>query len=207
MSTVITLADYKSYIGLDPMTAHKNDAVNQLILDGMEEAVLNYIDVSVVPKVEVNKILDGKIEDMVTPGDFPILSVQQVVLGVEMDGSGGSVIDPIEYYFDEVSIMFREYYTPRGRGRIRLDYTHGYASVPADIKLAILQATKIFDQYQSSRSEHVGARSKKDESESIGGTSNGVWNDDSGLPSQVRAMLQKYKYIGYDSIGYAQRTK
>jgi hypothetical protein len=207
MSSICTLDDYKGFVGLTPGEAHKNDAVNQIILDGMEEAVLGYIDVSVTPKVVTNKLIDGKIEDIITTGDFPLISVQQVVFNVEADGSGGNVLDTTEYYFDDVSIMLTCQYTPRGRGTIRVDYTHGYTSVPADIKLAILQATKIFAQYHSSDAEHVGSRSKKDESESIGGTKGGVWEEESGLPVQVKGMLQKYKYIGYDAIGYAQRTK
>ena len=107
---------------------------------------------------------------------------------------------------DEISIFLRCQFTPRGRGLVRIDYTHGYDTVPGDIKLAILQATKIFAQYHNSNSEHVSSRSKKDESEAIGGAGK-IWDKDSGLPTQVKAMLQKYRFIGYENIGYAQRTK
>ena len=209
MSTICTLTDYKTFIGLpNPADPHPKDTVNQILLDGMEEAVKGYVDVALQTTVVTNKLFDAKIEDMLTLGVFPIQSIQQIVFDVDSNGGGGSVVSTENYHHDEISIFFRDLYTNRGRGCIRVDYTHGYATVPGDVKLAILQATKIFAQYHSSDQEHTGgSSSKKDESTTIGGKNSGVWDADSGLPFQVKAMLQKYRFLGYDNIGYAQRTK
>ncbi len=184
--------DIKPWLGIDAAVA-THDATLAIIRDAIEQAVVNYVEHEFEPKADT-QIIDGTMSDMLTPDNWPVLSVQSLHFYNSIDGSGGQLIDPSRYAVREEGIVLAsEFHSPRGRGRINLVYTWGYASLPGDVKLAILQSVEAEFRRKGRKSIGVGGRSKKDESESLSGGDASAWDNKTGLPKEVIGKLSTYK--------------
>jgi len=196
MSLVDLNTDIKPWLGIDPGDT-TYDTILSMIQNSVEQAVKNYTEAQFEPTVVTNEILDGDKADTVTPKNYPLISVQQLVFYVDADGSGGSVIDSSEYTVNPEGVVLQSAtYSPYGRGRIRVDYTWGYASLPDDVKMAILLGVEATFRRRGRKSIGLGGRSKKDESERFtasGGGDQAAWDSKTGLPKEVVAMLSHYR--------------
>lgn len=183
--------DVKPWLGIDAdKTEH--DATLVIIRDAMEQAVANFVEHEFEPKAET-EILDSTKSDVITPANWPIISVQSLYFYTQMDGSGGELIAATDYNVREYGVVLAPYLvSPRGRGRVKLSYTWGYASLPGDVKLAALQAIEAEFRRKGRKSIGVGARSKKDESERFTSDSS-AWDLKTGLPKEVLGKLNTYK--------------
>lgn len=182
--------DVKPWLGI-AVSNTDYDSVLTLMRDSVESAVLKYTDASFTPTVVTNEVLDSNGSDTIVPRNWPIISVQQIVFNVEPNGTGGSVIDATSYQVLPGSIIIPYIGQPRGRSIVRVDYTYGYAALPADVKEAILIAIEAKFRRKDRKSIGVNARSKKDESESFG--SGAGWDPSIGLPYEAISMLQQYR--------------
>ena len=158
MSDLATLAQLKTALKI---TDNEQDDELQLILDATCNAIICYAGKFESTPV-VGEIHDGMISDTIVPECNPLLSVEKV--SFECVSGVVTILDTNQYYFDDCSIMLKCFFTPRGRGVILIDYTAGYTSVPPDVILAHIEASKITYQYSSSNQEHLQSVSKKDES-------------------------------------------
>jgi hypothetical protein len=199
-----TLDEIKTFLGI-PLVDTSKDALLTMFKDSVETSVINFCDTDFTIKTVTNEVLDGVRSDVIIPHNTPIVSITAVRLGVEMDGSGGLLLDTIEYNFDDSGITLRNVHTPFSRGAVRVDYTWGYAAVPADVKMCVYQSVKAEYQRYKRNSEDVNSRSKGDESESYGGI-NSAWDSYTGLPKQIMAKLQHYKLYEFPLINTAQRN-
>lgn len=197
---LVTLSELKSFLGI---TDSSQDAKLQVFLDSVEASVINFCDVSFVPVPVTLEVHDGNESDTIIPDYIPLISVQAVKLGTEADGSGG---DPLtagrDFYFNENLIRLRNHVTPFFRGSLAVSYTHGYETVPADVKLAVMQSVKAEMKRDQENTEGVSSRSKGDESESLGS----AWDAKSGLPKQIVSKLQCYKSYEFGGGSMAQRN-
>jgi hypothetical protein len=198
--SLVTLADIKAYMGI---TGTSEDALLTIFQDAVEQQVLNFCEVVFTPTVVTNEIHDGSRADIILPKNVPIRSVEAVIFDVAVDGSGGTtLVAATDYYIDDNAITLRNHVTPFYRGNVRLDYTHGYATTPADIKLAIYEAVKANYQRKKNNREDIGSRRKQDEAESY----TSAWDPKTGLPSNVVAKLQTYRVFEFPNINWAQRN-
>lgn len=200
-----TLNDLKTFMGI-PLIDTSKDALLTMFKDSVEQSVINFCDTDFTPVVITNEVLDGTRADVIVPKNCPVISIQKVIVGCDMDGSNGSELTTKEYNFDENAIELRNIHTPFSRGVIRIDYTWGYAAVPADVKMVVYQSVKAEYQRYKSNTENVGSRSKGDESESYGTGANGAWDAYTGLPKQMVAKLQAYKVYEFPLVAMAQRN-
>ncbi len=198
--SLVTLAEIKTYMGI---TGSGEDALLTIFQEAVEQQILNYCDVEFTPTIVTNEIHDGSRADIIVPENIPIISVESVVFSVRPDGSEGTeLVAEDEYYFDENAITLVNQVTPFYRGNVRVDYTHGYATVPADVKLAVYEAVKANYQRRKRNSEDVSSRRKQDEAE----TYTAAWDPKSGLPTSVTAKLQTYRVYEFPNINMAQRN-
>ena len=186
--------DVKPYLGI-PVPNTEYDTLLTLLRDSVEAAVLAYVETEFALTVITNEILDSNGSDTIVPRNSPIRSVQSIYTAVDSDGSNGNLLDPSFYRVDTDGITLRSINQPRGRFFVRVDYTYGFDGLPPEVKHAILMG--IDAEYIRKEKKSVGggvtSRSKKDESESLGGAGGEGWNSKVGLPNEVIAKLQTYK--------------
>ena len=184
--------DIKPWLSI---TTTDHDTTLAILRDSVEQSVANYVEHEFESKVEPGEVIDGTKADAIAPKNWPILSVQSLHMYASIDGTGGNLIDPSQYKVEDWGIVLGDgLHSSRGRGTIRLAYTWGFASLPADAKLAILQTVEAEFRRKKRKSIGAGARSKKDESEGQGsGSDESAWDKKSGLPKAVLGKLNSYK--------------
>ena len=184
--------DVKPWLGI-PLANTTYDSVLIILRDSVEQSVLNYTGASFSPVVKQGELKDSNGSDVIVMDSYPIISVEQILFDVESDGTGGSLIDPEFYHLDKGgSVTLRAVNQRRGRFIVRVDYTYGYASLPPDVKQAIL--ISIEAEYRRKQDKTMGktGRSKKDESENYEGSA-GLWDARSGLPRDAVSKLNQYR--------------
>lgn len=202
--------DIKPWLGIDPAET-KYDTTLTIIRDSVERSVLNYVE-SVFAQRTVTELYDGGGSDSLAVRGIPIVSVTDVILNVNLDGTGGSALDATSYYLpgdmEEVdtydgtgtrgssAILFRGIKLPRNRGIIRVDYTYGYDGVPPDIKHSILLAVEAEFRRKGRKTIGTSGRSKKDESERFSNPLSS-WDKKTGLPQEVVYKLNPYRAIEF----------
>lgn len=196
--------DIKPWLGIDPAnTTHDS---NLTIIDAaIEQAVLNYVETTFEETTVTGEIIDGNCADIILPDKTPIRSVQSLYFNVLTDGSGGSLIDPINYKVRPEGIYLSGLTSPRGRAVIKCSYKYGYAGLPGDVKLMMLQAIEAEWRRKGNKTLGAGGRSKKDESETFINDL-GQWDEKTGLPKVLVSKLQTYKTFDFPVMPIAQRN-
>lgn len=125
---------------------------------------------------------DGGVDSLVLK-QFPLTSVTSINDDPLRTFSTNSLIDPTTYYVDEARGMIRfiGYATSGSPGSLRVIYTAGYSSVPADIAFACVLLVAFY--FNRRKSE---GRS----SEGMGGISVGHATE---WPQDVHRILEKYR--------------
>jgi hypothetical protein len=203
MSFLSLNTDIKPWLGIDPAnTTHDSNLT--IINLAIEQAVLNYVETNFV-ETEITEVLDGNISDIILTSNTPVNSVSQLYFGVNPDGTEGALIDPINYKVRSEGIYLCGLTTPRGRAIIKVKYKYGYAGLPSDVKLMMLQAVEAEWRRKGNKSLGIGGRSKKDESESYINDL-GQWDEKTGLPKVLVSKLQTYKCNDFPVMPIAQRN-
>jgi len=200
MSELVTLSDLKNFLNI-PIADTSEDAKLMTFKNAIEQTIKNFCETDFDIKT-VNELLDGLNCDTIVPKHSPIQDVLEITVGVNTDGTGGYSLQASDFYFDENMIFLRSSYTPQGRGRVMVRYRYGYQTVPADVKLAVMQSVKAELQRYSRNSEDISSRSKQGESESFGS----AWDHTTGLPAQIISKLEHYRRLEFPVIGFAQRN-
>jgi hypothetical protein len=202
-----TLADIKVFLGIEPSDTSQ-DALITMFKDSIEETIINYCDTDFTIQTVVNERVDGLRSDVITPDNYPITDVDAVYFDVEVDGTGGWLLDASrEYDWDDGAIYLRGNQTPFARRGVRIDYKWGYASVPANVKMCVYISTKAMMQRHNKNTEDVGSISKQDESQQVGGMGvNGIWDTETGLPNAAVALIKDYRTFEFPASGMAQRN-
>lgn len=202
MAALATLQDVKDWLDI---TSSTHDDILQTILDSVCASVMEYCEQTfalVGPIVEVN---DGNRSDQIVTREFPIVSVDEIKVDVNPDGSEGTVVDSDTYQVLPEAILLQTRITPRGRSVVAVTYTHGYASVPAPVHMAVLLSVEALFRRKGRKSIGTNSRSKKDERESFS-TGPGAWDAKTGLPKEAVFMLNPYKRFEVPVQPMAQRN-
>ena len=201
---IISLADFKAWMKIDTNYTDDDDVINAIIA-GVDQAIKNYCETTFEEQTVLSEIHDAKNSDMLVLRNAPITSVQEIRFGVNTSGTDGEAIDPSEYEVRENYVVFQVIYTGTGRSRIGVDYTWGYATVPADVTLAAKLASEAQYRRWDRKAIGMASRSKKDESESAGGD-HSAWDSKTGLPKEVVSMLAHYRSFEMPVMTMAQRS-
>lgn len=191
MSYITALEAAKWISGITiPLSSDVEQILNDLIAT-VDEAINAYTETRFDgPQVLANERHDCGRNDIVLFENWPCISVQQVVANVNADGSGGSVIPATEYNYDDAELRFRFQHMPLQRGYLRIDYTWGYAAVPARVKQAAKLGVEAYWRHRARQG--VGITSKSKEGESI--SYRGAWDALSGLPKEATSLLADFRY-------------
>ena len=200
MANLVTLREYKDFAGL---TGVSEDAKLNVIIPSISQAVKTYCGTSIVDHYSSDKVEYFDITDDMTyqimVDESPLVSVSQVqerdsqsgtyttLISEDSDGSG-----KYEYVVDtERDLIIRTTATgdkmfPKGRKAVKVTYRAGYASTPADLKLACFDLVKYYlkDERKASLSI-AGAQVRNPVSTSI--------RDNIDFPDHIKRILDYYK--------------
>ena len=189
--SLCTLQEIKDWLKI---TGADQDTRLTMVQKAVEQAVINLCETDFQPHEYTNEVLDGDGKDVIVPRHWPILSVEHVLLYCLPDGSGGSDVATEDMSIrDEAIYLANSLITPPGRGRVRLDYHAGYASVPDDVKMAVMLGVEAFLARNARKSIGIASRGKEGESESY----TKAWDAKVGLPTEVVALLGSYRSMEF----------
>ncbi len=192
MANLITLADYKTAEGIQ---ATKDDAKLELLIESVSQLVKTYCGNSIVDYYTSAKVEEFSISwgtNLVQLTESPVNSVT----GIQYrDGFDQSYITlPTTEYFLEKSTdsIYRVTTSgiaknwPLGPGSVKVTYTAGYESTPADLKLAVFDLITYYlkDEHKA-RQTLAGA--------SIQNQASSSQRDNVAFPDHIKRVLDLYK--------------
>ena len=200
MANLVTTREYKDFAGL---TGVSEDAKLNVIIPSISQAVKTYCGTSIVDyyssdKVEYFDITNDETFQIMVD-ESPLVSVSQVqerdsqsgayttLISEDSDGSG-----KYDYVVDtERDLITRTTSTgdkmfPRGRKAVKVTYRAGYASTPADLKLACFDLVKYYLKDERKQSMTIAGASVRNEvSTSL--------RDNIDFPDHIKRILDFYK--------------
>jgi hypothetical protein len=143
MSDLISIQEFKGYEGI---TGFTEDGKLNLIIPSISALVRNYCGKSFTTHYATDKVETFSLRfpmDVLFPCESPIVSVTSV----EVDyGDGYELIDVANYGVDFRldTVRLKDGKFPIGVNTVRLTYKGGYAIIPADLKLAIIDLVNYY---------------------------------------------------------------
>jgi hypothetical protein len=200
MANLVTLREYKDFAGL---TGVSEDAKLNVIIPSISQAVKTYCGTSIVDYYSSDKVEYFDITDDMTyqimVDESPLVSVSEVqerdsqsgtyttLISEDSDGSG-----KYDYVIDtEKDLITRTTSTgdkmfPKGRKAVKVTYRAGYASTPADLKLACFDLVKYYLNDERIQSLSIaGAQIRNPVSTTI--------RDNIDFPDHIKRILDYYK--------------
>ena len=200
MANLVTLREYKDFAGL---TGVSEDAKLNVIIPSISQAVKTYCGTSIVDYYSSDKVeyfdITNDMTYQIMVDESPLVSVSEVqerdsqsgtyttLISEDSDGSG-----KYDYVIDtERDLITRTTSTgdkmfPKGRKAVKVTYRAGYASTPADLKLACFDLVKYYLKDERKQSLSIaGAQIRNPVSTTI--------RDNIDFPDHIKRILDYYK--------------
>jgi hypothetical protein len=190
---ILTLEAAKTWLGIKLTDTTQDSLVGDLIATA-EGLIASYCGCAFQPTAVVDEIQDGRRSDSIVPEHYPVISVEALRLA-------GETLDPSEYLVMEEEIALKRQVTPMGRGTVAIDYTHGYASVPAQVVTAAKITVEAYYRQKSRGSVGITSRGKEGETISY----KDAWSSEWGLPKEVLGLLAQYRTLEFPTAPMAPR--
>lgn len=211
--TYIALADAKAWLGIDDSDTTKDAIITDLIT-AVDEAIDAWTGTRFDGiQTTTRELHDARRQDILLPLNGPITEVTNIYMGVNSDGSGGSVLDPAGYRYDDTEIAMIYMHMPMQRGLVAVTYKWGYSSVPSRVKLASKLGVEGYFRMRQNKTVGGSTRSRAKEGETItysagstGGSRNNGW--EGGLPPEAINVLSEFRRVDFDfGAGTAMATR
>lgn len=166
---LVTLAQVKAHLDIVGSNANQ-DTKLQLFLDAAESWFYSDIQRTRIEAGAVTEYVHGNQADTIMLMEYPIISVTEVRInadGVFTDPS--SIVPATDYTIsdEENCIVLRNSRFPAGINNIQVTYVAGYATVPVEIKLAVLWLVEWFYLHNNRKDMGRTNMSKQDESQGV----------------------------------------
>ena len=159
MADLITIDEYKEYEGI---TSSNEDLRLEKLIPSVSQLVKTYCGNSIIDFFSVDKVETFNLQwhtSFVQLTESPLISITQVEERLN-PSADYAVLDAADYYSDlETDSVIRlsgsvEKNWNTGPGSVRVTYRAGYASTPADLKLAVIDLVKYYirDEHKERRS-------------------------------------------------------
>ena len=200
MANLVTTREYKDFAGL---TGVSEDAKLNVIIPSISQAVKSYCGTSIIDFYSTDKVEFFDIKDnetfQIMVDESPLVSVSEVqeregqsgtyttLISEDSDGSGKYeyVIDTERDLITRTTALGDKFF-PKGRKAVKVTYRAGYASTPADLKLACFDLVKYYlkDERKSAMTIQ-GAQVRNEVSTSL--------RDNIDFPDHIKRILDFYK--------------
>jgi len=190
MANLITLADYKTAEGIQ---STKDDAKLELLVESVSQLVKTYcnntfVDYYTTFKTETFDILYG--EKFVQLTESPIVVSEGVTVSqrTEPTASYTTLTENTDFYVDTKTDSVHHTGTGfnSGHGAVKVVYKAGYAAVPADLKLAVIDLITYYHKDEHKARQTIAGASIQNQ----GSTSQ---RNNVAFPDHIKRVLDLYK--------------
>lgn len=197
MADLITLNEYKVFNGITDADIDRDNMLSSII-SGWSLSVENYLDIGIASATRT-EYYNGNGSNFINLNHYPVISITSITFdaqGEEPEVIAGSNFVVRE---DMGTVKFKPTSTNQrsfsaGWQNIKVIYVAGYATTPADIKMAMFRLVK-----QAHDSNQVSGIFKSESIPDYSYTLNdgfGAYNGQSfGIPNDVIFTLNKYKRV------------
>lgn len=200
MANLVTLREYKDFAGL---TGVSEDAKLNVIIPSISQAVKTYCGTSIVDYYSTNKVeyfdINNDMTYQIMVDESPLVSVSEVQERKRQDEAYTTLIsensdgsNKYDYIVDtEIDTIIRTTASgnkmfPKGRKAVKVTYRAGYASTPADLKLACFDLVKYYLKDERKASMTIAGASVRNEvSTSL--------RENIDFPDHIKRILDFYK--------------
>jgi hypothetical protein len=191
MADLITIDDYKTARGISSI---KEDLKLSPLIPSVSQLVKTYCGNSIVDYYSTNKIEIFNIDwatHVVQLTESPVNTIVSVEKRDSVSESY-STVPSTDYYLDKAtdSVLYVTGSTyknwPLGAGAIKVTYTAGYSTCPADLRLAVIDLITYYLKEEHRETRTLGGAS-------IQNPSSTSLNDNVGFPDHIKRVLDLYK--------------
>ena len=191
MADLITLAEYKEAEGI---ASPKEDLRLASLVPSVSQLVKTYCGNSIVDYYSTNKVETFNIDwdtHIVQLTESPVNTIVSVEKRDSVTDSY-TTVTTTDYYLDEStdSVLYVTGSTyrnwPRGAGAVKVTYTAGYESCPADLKLAVVDLVTYYLKDEHKERRTLGGASIQNQSTSS-------VRDSVAFPDHIKRVLDMYK--------------
>jgi hypothetical protein len=183
-NALTTLAIAKKWIKI-PTTVTDQDDVVEILINGFSQEI-EALAQRKLKSQSVTEIKHGRGTNLILFREWPVTAISELRIdGGSLFTDPATVIDPADYTLadDGNSLLLIGGTFPRGYNNVRVTYTAGYTTVPADLQQACLDLC--FWKYRTRESGDIGRKQKGKASESE------QWHQD--WPPGPLAAVMRYK--------------
>ncbi len=173
---VITLNEFKNYIGVNPANTEK-DIKYQSLVDFVNDFIVKYCNTTFAPTILTGKIVSNTCNIIVLP-HAPVISIESFQLRSTLTDVTDYLLDP-----EEGTIEIIDGTLPTSDYAYTIDYTYGYVDPPWALQQAAFELATYYDkrEFNETRSFSTGESAQFAETEVI--------------PTHVRMVLDLYKVL------------
>ena len=195
MADLITLEEFKALEGLE---SNKKDAKLSSLITMVSQLVKTYCANTIIDHYSADKTEYFTITEDISEiqlSEMPVVSITSVE---ERSSYGASytalTTGSYEYYLNEsTDTLFRTTsagftYWAKGPGSVKVVYKAGYATTPADLKLAVVDLINYFDKDEHKPRRTIGGSSMANDPSST------QWRNVS-FPDHIKRVLDLYKVV------------
>ena len=192
MTDLITLSTYKTAEGIQ---ATKDDAKLELLITSVSQLVKTYCNATFVDyytnaKTEMFNInynesfvqlAEGPV--VMSDGNKPVVSERD-----NITSSYTTLTQDVDYYVDtELDCIYRMNKAwPKGPGAVKVVYKAGYATIPADLKLAVIDLITYYHKDEHKARQTIAGASIQNQSSSS-------QRNNVAFPDHIKRVLDLYK--------------
>ena len=193
MANLITLDDYKT---AKKITGFGDDARLEELVTSVSQLVKTYCNSTIIDFHGNNKIESFNIDygvHLISIEESPLNVVVSVQERDSISAAYKTLANNVDYYVDfETDTIYRSNGSngykdfPKGPGAVKVTYTGGYATCPADLKLAVIDLISYYHKDEHKQRQTLSGASIQNQSTS--GQSGNV-----GFPDHIKRILDLYK--------------
>jgi hypothetical protein len=192
MTDLITLSNYKTAEGIQ---ATKDDAKLELLITSVSQLVKTYCNATFVDyytnaKTELSNInyneafvqlSEGPV--VMSEGNKPVVSERDSITS-----SYTTLTQDVDYYVDtDLDCIYRMNKAwPKGPGAVKVVYKAGYATIPADLKLAVIDLITYYHKDEHKARQTIAGASIQNQSSSS-------QRNNVAFPDHIKRVLDLYK--------------
>ena len=192
MADLITLSNYKTAEGIQ---ATKDDAKLELLITSVSQLVKTYCNATFVDyytnaKTELSNInyneafvqlSEGPV--VMSEGNKPVVSERDSITS-----SYTTLTQDVDYYVDtDLDCIYRMNKAwPKGPGAVKVVYKAGYATIPADLKLAVIDLITYYHKDEHKARQTIAGASIQNQSSSS-------QRNNVAFPDHIKRVLDLYK--------------
>lgn len=168
----------------DPATG--DDELVKFWINSATDELERECDRQLASRLVTNEYQDGRGQNIILLRQFPVTAISELRIDGKSEFTDASTLIPATDYAltdDAQSVVFKRGYFPKGYRNIRVTYTAGYTTIPADLMNATLWLVHWYHHIRNAAD--IGRVSKSKEGETVS------WSQKA--PDYVKDTIARYK--------------